>query len=103
MIASTNGMNEIAMLYSVRTYEFLRTKGNILYGRILSGIGYNLSAMGKNDEAMEYYEHAIRVFYRLRVPEDIAEVYYNMSLSYIMQEQYAKAENSLLLLMISID
>ena len=103
MIASTNGMHEIAMLYSVRTYEFLRTKGNILYGRILSGIGYNLSAMGKNDEAMEYYEHAIRVFYRLRVPEDIAEVYYNMSLSYIMQEQYAKAENSLLLVMKAID
>lgn len=103
MIASTNGMNEIAMLYSVRTYEFLRTKGNILYGRIISGIGYNLSAMGKNDEAMKYYEHAINVFYKLRIPEDIAEVYYNMSLSYIMQEQYAKAENSLLLAMKAIE
>ena len=67
MIASTNGMNEIAMLYSVRTYEFLRTKGNILYGRILSGIGYNLSAMGKNDEAMEYYEQIGRASCRERV------------------------------------
>lgn len=47
MLASTNGMNEIAMLYSVRTYQFMKSRDDVYEGRILSGIGYNLSAMGK--------------------------------------------------------
>ena len=44
MLASTNGMNEIAMLYSVRTYQFMKSRDDVYEGRILSGIGYNLSA-----------------------------------------------------------
>ena len=41
---------------------------------------------------MAYYRHAIRLFYHLREPEDIAEVQYNMSLNCIMCGQYEKAE-----------
>lgn len=63
MIASTNGMNEIAMLYSVRTYQFMKSRDDVYEGRILSGIGYNLSAMGQNRLAEHYYNRAIEVFY----------------------------------------
>lgn len=96
MLASTNGMNEIALLYSVRTYEFMKSRGDFHIGRLTSGIGYNLSAMGKNQIAEKYFERAIEIFYELRLPEDIAEVYYNRSLNYIMQEHYAEAEHDLL-------
>ena len=41
---------------------------------------------------MAYYRHAIRLYYHLREPEDIAEVQYNMSLNCIMCGQYEKAE-----------
>lgn len=99
MLASTNGMNEIAMLYSVRTYQFMKSRDDVYEGRILSGIGYNLSAMGKNRLAEHYYNRAIEVFYHLRLPEDIAEVFYNRALNYIMQENYAKAEHDLLMAM----
>ena len=72
MLASTNGMNEIAMLYSVRTYQFMNQgmmfmRQNFVRHRIY------LSAMGKNRLAEHYYNRAIEVFYHLRLPEDIAE------------------------------
>lgn len=35
----------------------------------------------------------------MRLPEDIAEVFYNRALNYIMQENYAKAEHDLLMAM----
>ena len=44
----------------------------------------------------KYFDRAIEIFYELRLPEDIAEVYYNRSLNYIMQEHYAEAEHDLL-------
>ena len=74
MLSSTNGMYEISLLYSVRTYEALKDKRSIQAGRIYSGIAYNLCAIGENERAMAYYRHAIRLFYHLREPEDIAEV-----------------------------
>lgn len=99
MLASTNGMNEIALLYSVRTYEFMKTGEPFYEGRMISGIGYNLSAMGKNDLAEKCYNHAIEVFYELGRPEDIAEVYYNRALNYVMQRRFKNAEHDLLFAM----
>ena len=99
MLASTNGMNEIALLYSVRIYEFMKSRGSFYEGRMFSGIGYNLSAMGKNALAEKYYNHAIEIFYELRRSEDIAEVYYNRALNYLMQRQFKEAEHDLLFVM----
>ncbi len=99
MLASTNGMNEIAMLYSIRAYQFLEDKGRLLGGRITCGIGYNLSALGYNKEAEIFYNRAIEILYRLRQPEDIAEVYYNRSLNSIIMGHYDVAEHELLFCM----
>lgn len=103
MIASTNGMNEISILYSVRTYQSLREDKILEKGRIYTGMGYNLSALGYNDMAENYCNRAIELFYQLRLPEDIAEVYYNMSLNDIMRQQYDKAEHELLMCMKAIE
>lgn len=102
MLASTNGMYEISLLYSVRTYEALREKESLEGGRIYSGIAYNLCAIGQNEQAQYYYNQAIRLLYRLKRPEDIAEVQYNMSLNCIMLGQYARAEGYLMLCMKAI-
>lgn len=99
MIASTNGMNEIALLYSVRSYQFMKGKGGLFGGRCWCGIGYNLSALGYNEDAEIYYNRSIEAFYHLRLPQDIAEVYYNRALNSIMLEKYAEAEQDLLLSM----
>lgn len=95
MLASTNGMYEIALLYSLRSYEVLKIPDSIEGGRIYSGIAYNLCAMGQNERAEKYYIHAIRLLYHLRKPEEIAEVQYNMALNAIMGGDYAKAESNL--------
>lgn len=95
MLASTNGMYEISLLYSIRTYEALKDKKSIEGGRIYSGIAYNLCAVGENERAKKYYDTAIRLFYVLKRPEDIAEVQYNMALNAIMCEEYATAETYL--------
>ena len=95
MIASTNGMNEIALLYSIRANQFIRENNLQAVGRTLSAIGYNLSALGHMEESGEFYERAIKVFYQLQLPEDIAEVCYNYSMTKIAQQQYGIAEEQL--------
>ena len=67
MIASTNGMNEIALIYSIRTYQYIQNHKTIQSGRTLSAMGYNLSALGYMDEAAQFYGHAIAVFYELSI------------------------------------
>lgn len=103
MIAATSGMNEIAILYSVRTYQFLQDKRSLQLGRIYSGLGYNLSAMGEDHRAETFYQHAIGLFCELKFPDDIAEVRYNMSLNDIMRGKYADAEQKLLFVMKTIE
>lgn len=95
MIASTNGRNEIALLYSIRAYQFMRENNRQAMGRTLSAIGYNLSALGYRKESEEFYERAIGVFYQLQLPADIAEVCYNYSMTKMAQREYAKAEEEL--------
>lgn len=103
MLASTNGMNEIALLYSTRSYQFMKAKTGIDAARIISGIGYNLSALGKHLEAEACYNRCIEMIYPLRAPEDIAEVYYNRALNYIALEKYALAEHDLQIAMKAIE
>lgn len=95
MIASTNGMSRIAIYYILRTYQFTRGHQNQHNVHMLCSMGYSLSAMGDNVRAEAFYNRAIERFYELRLPEDIAEVYYNLALNNIMQERYAKAEQNL--------
>ena len=92
MLASTNGMNEIALLYAVRNYQFTSEDDLQSIGRLLSGIGYNLSALGKAKEALEFYNRANHVFMEQRLPEDIAETCYNYALTQIAEGEYKDAE-----------
>lgn len=91
MLASTNGMNEIALLYSVRTYEVVRDIQGTLRGRIMSAIAYNLSALGYNELAQTYYDASIKEFYILQRAGEIAEVFYNKALNNILLGEYKEA------------
>lgn len=103
MIASTNGMNEIALLYSVRSYQFVQDKNSLVTGRMLSAIGYNLSALGHMEESTEFYQRAIALFYKLQLPEDIAEVCYNQALTKFTEGKYKEAEKCLSIALKIID
>lgn len=103
MIASTNGMNEIALLYSIRTFQYIQNHKSIEAGRMLSAMGYNLSALGHLEESAWFYGQAIALFYELQLPEDIAEVCYNFALTCITQENYKLAEESLQIAIKTVD
>lgn len=103
MLASMNGMYEVSILYSVRTFESMKNKHSLKGGRIYSGLGYNLSALGKTKEAVDYFKKSIRIFYELRLPQDIAEVVYNMSLNCIQMGDYNQAIEYLMLCMKTIE
>jgi diguanylate cyclase (GGDEF)-like protein len=103
MIASSNGMNEIALLYSIRVFQYIHNKKSMEAGRMISAIGYNLSALGHYEEAAWFYGHAINMFWELRLPEDIAEVCYNFSMTSIAQENYKLAEEALQITMKTVD
>lgn len=92
MIASTNGIYDVSLLYSIRKYEVLKNINTLEGGRIFSSIAYNLCAMGQNERAQKYYAKALQILYTQRLPEDIAEVQYNMALDCIMRGEYQKAE-----------
>lgn len=95
MLSSTNGHYQVALLYLIRTYEAAKNHDSMDGGRIYSAIAYNLCAMGQVDLAWPYYKKALRIFYQLKLPEDIAEVHYNMGLCCIMKGEYSLAENYL--------
>lgn len=95
MLSSTSGHYEVALLYLTRTYEAAKNHDTMAGGRIYSAIAYNLCAMGQLSLAWPYYKKALRIFYRLKLPEDIAEVHYNMGLCCIMKGEYSLAENYL--------
>lgn len=91
MLAVANGLYHIGILYTVRTFEELSDKKSMEAGRAYSAIGYDLSSMGKNELATEYFVAANNLFYELNLPEDIAEVYYNMAQNYIDMDCFEEA------------
>lgn len=96
MLASTNGMHELSNLYSVRTFEAMSDKASLEIGRVFCGLGYNLCALGRNEEARIYMDKAIQVFYELNLPEDIAEVCYNRALNCIALGEFRQANEELM-------
>ena len=49
----------------------MKEHGNIYVARVLTAIGYNLSAMGKNELVDDYYDAAINMLYYLKLPSRI--------------------------------
>lgn len=92
MIAATNGMNDIALLFDIRTYQSVNDKNSIEGARVLSSIGYNLSALGFRAEAFNYYDRAIELLYELQEAPDIAEVLYNKGINFMAIREYESAE-----------
>lgn len=103
MLASTNGMHEISLLYTVRTFENMKEKHSMKGGRLFSGIGYNLSALNQNQQAKKYFQKAIKICYELELPEDIAEIHYNMAINCIALGEYDEANDYLLRCMKAIE
>lgn len=93
MIAATNGMSDIALLFDIRMYQSVKNKKSLEAARVLSSIGYNLSAIGFTQEAFNFFDRAIELLYELQEGPDIAEVLYNKGINYMACREYENAEH----------
>ena len=96
MIADTYGYYQAAVFYLLQSYQVIKDTRSLEYGRIHSALGYNFSALGRNSIAKGFYQRAIGLFWEKKLPEEIAEVCYNISLGCLMEKDYAGAEQMLL-------
>lgn len=96
MIADTYGDYQAAVYYLLRSYQAVKDPQSLEYGRIHSALGYNFSALGRPAIAKGFYQRAIDLFLEKKLPEEIAEVCYNISLGCLMEKDYAGAEQMLL-------
>ena len=103
MIADTYGYYEVAVFYLLKSFRFIKDSHSLEYGRIYSALGYNFSALGKHRIAEGCYWKAIRLFLEKRLPEEIAEVCYNMSLGNMMEKDFPTAERRLLFCIKTVD
>lgn len=95
MIAAANGYYEAALFYLMKNYQFEKDRCSQEGGRTYSAIGYNLSALGQYHLAEYFYQKALKLFLEIGLPEDIAEVHYNMSLNCILNREFSQAEHYL--------
>lgn len=95
MMASSYGMNHIALYYFNRSIRAMKAPSGQMLGETYSGIGYNLSALGHYERAESAYSMALQFFCRLKSLEDVSEVYYNMSMNRIAMGHYYEAEDAL--------
>lgn len=103
MIADTYGYYQVAVFYLLKAFDSVTEKRSLECGRIYSALGYNFSALGRHRVAEGYYQKAIGLFLELKLPEEIAEVFYNMSLGSIMEKDYALADHRLLFCIKAVD
>lgn len=96
MIADTYGYYQAAVYYLLRSYQVVKDTHSLEYGRIHSALGYNFSALGRHAIARGFYQRAIDLFLEKKLPEEIAEVCYNISLGCLMEKDYVGAEQMLL-------
>ena len=103
MIASTNGMNEIALIFTMRSYQYMVSTNISTDAQVYTSFGYNLATLGINDWADEYYNRAVESFYEMERPEAIAEVQYNMAMNEIMRGDFERAQRELQLVMKAVE
>ena len=103
MIAATNGMNEIAILYTVRVCEYLRENDEVELAMTYLSLGYNLSALGHNELADDYYNRGIEVLCKYDCAKEIAEANYNKAMNFIMLRKYKDAQICLEMAMKTIE
>ncbi len=95
MMASTDGLNDIALSYVLKCNEYFKPQGDINEGRDYASLGYGLSALGEHALAERIYDQALRVFCSVKSIDDIAEIYYNHSMNHIMMGRFDKADADL--------
>lgn len=91
MLSSLNGAFEHTTYYYHQLHGVVGDSDPVQEADIYKGLGYNNCAMEKYEEANDYYNKSIAIYYKLNMIDYIGETLYNMSLTCILAENYEQA------------
>lgn len=97
MLSSINGAFHVANDYYERMADLVGDSDLLQAADIKKGLGYNLCAMDRYEEANKQYNLALNIYYRLGMVDFIGECLYNMASNCILAGQYKEAYDYLLM------
>ena len=103
MLSSINGSFDVTTHYYGLMFELVGDKDPMKAADIYKGLGYNLCAGEKYEEANKDYNKALQIYYNLGMMDYVGECLYNMSINCILGQDYQKAYENLLMCIKIVD
>lgn len=97
MLSSINGAFDVTTYYYGLMSKLVGDSDPMKAADIYKGLGYNMCAMEKYEEANKEYNKAIEIYYSLGMMEYVGECLYNMSINCILGKDYRTAYDNLLM------
>ncbi|MDE6314221.1 MAG: GGDEF domain-containing protein [Lachnospiraceae bacterium] len=97
MLSSINGAFDITTYYYGKLSSLVGDSDPMKAADIYKGLGYNLCAAEKYEEANREYNKAIDIYYKLGMMEFVGETLYNMSINCMLAGDYKTAYDNLLM------
>lgn len=91
MLSSINGAFETTTYYYGKLYELVGDSEPVKAADIYKGLGYNLCAIEKYEEANLYYNKALNIYYEYKMMDFVGETLYNMSINCILANNFESA------------
>lgn len=91
MLSSISGAFETTTYYYGKLYDLVGDSNPVKAADIYNGLGYNLCAIEKHEEANAYYNKALNIYYNFGMIDYVGETLYNMSLNCILGNDFQNA------------
>ena len=91
MISSSTGYFDVSNHFYAKMFELVGNTDPLKEGDIYKGWGYNCCATEQYQTAHDHYNKALKIYYKLNMPDQLCEVLYNMSINCMLSEDYDNA------------
>lgn len=96
MLSSSHGLFQVTNHYYYKSMEIVGDSNPVKLADIYNGLGYSSCATEHYEEANEYYNKAIVIYYRLGMINYVGETLYNMAINCMLAGVNEAAYNYLL-------
>ena len=91
MISSSSGCFDVSNYFYAKMFELVGNTDPLKEGDIYKGWGYNCCATEQYQTAHDHYNKALQIYYKLKMPDQLGEVLYNMAINCMLSEDYDNA------------
>lgn len=96
MLSSSHGLFQVTNHYYYKSMEIVGDKDPLKLADIYNGLGYSSCAAEQYEEANQYYNKAIMIYYQLNMMNYVGETLYNMATNCMLAGENEAAYNYLL-------